>query len=85
VLQLIVSAEKAQERISIYAAGKPTTGRGLQLPGHNKVADGFVDCGGKLKEWRVSDCESVSRRPKQDMVEQLCLQRENIAFVQADD
>jgi hypothetical protein len=74
VLQLIVPAEKAQERISIYAAGKPTTGRSLQLPGHNKVADGLINCGDKLKEWRVSDCESVSRGHKQDMVEQLCLQ-----------
>ena len=74
MLQLIIPAEKAQERISIYAAGKPTTGRSLQLPGDNKVADGFRDCGGKLKEWRVSECESVPRRHKQDMVEQLCLQ-----------
>ena len=60
MLQSFGSVEETQERIPIFTACEPAIGWGIQLLGHHKIADGFVDSRDKLEEWRVPDCEPIS-------------------------
>lgn len=85
MLQHPNAAKEAQKRLPLPPTGRPETGRRLQLLRDNKVAHGPVNRLKQPKEQLVSDSGSIPRRHKQDLVEQLCLQREVITILQAYD